>query len=324
MKSAEHSVGAGQPRVFGAHEAARVMPVVSAEANKYSRGKLAVFGGSAKYPAAPVMAALAAPRAGAGYTVLCVPQSAAACAHLHLLSTAVAALPEDDGCLCAASAEAARGALASAAAFVAGPGLDRSPTAGEFLLAFLAGDEARARCGVVDADALTLVAHDKEAFLAAREAAAPVVLTPHHGEASRLLGGRKVNDPAFDACELASAYACVVVLKGPNTYVANPDGEVCVIVDGGPELAKAGSGDVLSGIVGALLAQGVEVFDAACLGVWLHARAGALAALELGVASVMPEDLPLYVARAIRSLEPLSPKLAKTQADASCRAGCSS
>lgn len=324
MKSAEHSVGAGQPRVFGAHEAARVMPVVSAEANKYSRGKLAVFGGSAKYPAAPVMAALAAPRAGAGYTVLCVPQSAAACAHLHLLSTAVAALPEDDGCLCAASAEAARGALASAVAFVAGPGLDRSPTAGEFLLAFLAGDEARARCGVVDADALTLVAHDKEAFLAAREAAAPVVLTPHHGEASRLLGGRKVNDPAFDACELASAYACVVVLKGPNTYVANPDGEVCVIVDGGPELAKAGSGDVLSGIVGALLAQGVEVFDAACLGVWLHARAGALAALELGVASVMPEDLPLYVARAIRSLEPLSPKLAKAQADASCRAGCSS
>ena len=324
MKSAEHSVGAGQPRVFGAHEAARVMPVVSAEANKYSRGKLAVFGGSAKYPAAPVMAALAAPRAGAGYTVLCVPQSAAACAHLHLLSTAVAALPEDDGCLCAASAEAARGALASAAAFVAGPGLDRSPTAGEFLLAFLAGDEARARCGVVDADALTLVAHDKEAFLAAREAAAPVVLTPHHGEASHLLGGRKVNDPAFDACELASAYACVVVLKGPNTYVTNPDGEVCVIVDGGPELAKAGSGDVLSGIVGALLAQGVEVFDAACLGVWLHARAGALAALELGVASVMPEDLPLYVARAIRSLEPLSPKLAKAQADASCRAGCSS
>ena len=324
MKSAEHSVGAGQSRVFGAHEAARVMPVVSAEANKYSRGKLAVFGGSAKYPAAPVMAALAAPRAGAGYTVLCVPQSAAACAHLHLLSTAVAALPEDDGCLCAASAEAARGALASAAAFVAGPGLDRSPAAGEFLLAFLAGDEARARCGVVDADALTLVAHDKEAFLAAREAAAPVVLTPHHGEASRLLGGRKVNDPAFDACELASAYACVVVLKGPNTYVANPDGEVCVIVDGGPELAKAGSGDVLSGIVGALLAQGVEVFDAACLGVWLHARAGALAALELGVASVMPEDLPLYVARAIRSLEPLSPKLAKAQANASCRAGCSS
>ena len=324
MKSAEHSVGAGQPRVFGAHEAARVMPVVSAEANKYSRGKLAVFGGSARFPAAPVMAALAAPRAGAGYTVLCVPQSAAACAHLHLLSTAVAALPEDDGCLCAASAEAARGALASAAAFVAGPGLDRSPAAGEFLLAFLAGDEARARCGVVDADALTLVAHDKEAFLAAREAAAPVVLTPHHGEASHLLGGRKVNDPAFDACELASAYACVVVLKGPNTYVANPDGEVCVIVDGGPELAKAGSGDVLSGIVGALLAQGVEVFDAACLGVWLHARAGALAALELGVASVMPEDLPLYVARAIRSLEPLSPKLAKAQADASCRAGCSS
>lgn len=114
------------------------------------------------------------------------------------------------------------------------------------------------------------------------------------------------------------------MLKGPNTYVANPDGEVCVIVDGGPELAKAGSGDVLSGIVGALLAQGVEVFDAACLGVWFHARAGALAALELGVASVMPEDLPLYVARAIRSLEPLSPKLAKAQADASCRAGCSS
>lgn len=324
MKSAGHSAEAGQLRVFGEHEAARVMPVVSADANKYSRGKLAIFGGSARFPAAPVMAALAAPRAGAGYTALCVPQGAVACAHSHLLSTAVSALPEDGGCLCAAALEPAGAALASAAAFVVGPGLDRSPASGEFLLAFLASDEARARCGVVDADALTLVAHDKKAFLAAREDAAPVVLTPHYGEASRLLGGRKVDDPAVDACELASAYACVVVLKGPNTYVASPDGEVCIVVDGGPELAKAGSGDILSGIVGALLAQRVEAFDAACLGVWLHARAGALAGAELGVASVMPEDLPLYVARAIRSLEPLSPKLAKAQADASCRAGCSS
>lgn len=321
MKSAEHRVAAGLLRVFDAHEAARVIPVASADANKYSRGKLAVFGGSARFPAAPVMAALAAPRAGAGYTALCVPQRAAACAHLHLLSTAVSALPEDGGCLCAAALEPAVVALASAAAFVVGPGLDRSPAAGEFLLAFLASDEARARCGVVDADALTLVARDKEAFLTAREGAAPVVLTPHHGEAARLLGGRKVADPVSDARELASAYASVAVLKGPDTYIANLAGEVCVVIDGGPELAKAGSGDVLSGVVGALLAQGVEAFDAACLGVWLHARAGALAAMEIGIASVMPEDLPAYVARAIRSLEPLSPELARAQADASRRAG---
>lgn len=300
------------------------MPVVAADANKYTRGKFAVFGGSAKYPAAPVMTALAAPRVGCGYTTLNVPGSALACARLHVLSTTVAGLPEEGGCLCAAAVAPARLALSTAAAFTVGPGLDRTTASAEFLAAFLASDEARAVSGVVDADALSLLAGMREKFLAAREGARPVVLTPHHGEASRLLGGRKIVDPAFDAAELARIYKSVVVLKGPDTLVAGPDGALCAICDGGPELAKAGSGDVLAGVIGSLLAQGLEAFDAACLGVWLHARAGALAAAELGIASVVPEDLPGYLSHAIRSLEPLSPSLSEAQADARRRAGYSS
>lgn len=307
---------------FGLADAAHVMPVAARDANKYTRGKLVVLGGCAAYPAAPVMSALAAQRCGAGYTALALPESAAAVARGHVLSVTVDALPDEAGSLCATSAAKAQAALAKASAFVAGPGMGRADAAGEFLSAFLGCEAARSCAGVLDADALFLVACDRKGFFTARAGAAPLVLTPHWGEAARLLGeGRKVDDPASCAAELARTWNCVVALKGPDTYVAGPDGQLRVVMIGGPELAKAGTGDVLAGVIGALLAQGVGAFDAACLGAYLHAKAGVLAAAELGVSSVIPEDLPLYLARAIRSLEPLSAGLAAAQQDAEQRAG---
>ena len=302
-------------------DAARIMPVVGADANKYSRGKLVVLGGCADYPAAPVMSALAAQRIGAGYTALVLPASAAVAVRAHILSTTVTPLPEDAGPLCATSVAKAHEALAKAAAFVVGPGMGRDAAAAEFLSEFLAGEAARSCPGVLDADALFLIARNCEAFLCARAKAAPLVLTPHCGEAARLLGeDRKVEDPAGCALELARKWECVVALKGPDTYVASPSGQLRVVTNGGPELAKAGTGDVLAGVIGALLAQGVEAFGAACLGVYLHAKAGALAAAELGVSSVIPEDLPRFLPRAIRSLESASFELAAAQQDAERRA----
>lgn len=310
-----------EPKAFGPLDAARVMPVVSREANKYTRGKLVVFGGCGSYPAAPVMSALAAQRCGAGYVALSLPASAADAARSHVLSITVGALAERASSLCASSVASAQAALAKASAFVMGPGMGRADGAAEFVSAFLASDAARGCPGVLDADALFHIARDCEAFAAARKKAAPLVLTPHCGEAARLLGkGRDVGDPAQCAAELARKWGCVVALKGPDTCVASPDGRLRVVTAGGPELAKAGTGDVLAGVVGSMLAQGVEAFDAACLGVYLHAKAGALAAAELGVSAVVPEDLFRYLPCAIRSLEPMSAELAAVQRDAERRA----
>lgn len=319
MQAASNAMAGVEP--FGIADAARVMPVAARDANKYSRGKLVVLGGCAAYPAAPVMSALAAQRCGAGYVALALPESAAATACAHTLSITVSGLTEDTGSLCCASAGEAQAALAKASAFVAGPGMGRADAAAEFLSAFLSSDATRGCSGVLDADALYLAAQDREAYLSARAGAAPLVFTPHWGEAARLLGvGRKVEDSAACATELARKWDCVVALKGPDTYVASPDGRLRVVTVGGPELAKAGTGDVLAGVIGALLAQGVETFDAACLGAYLHAKAGALAGAELGVSSVVPEDLFCYLPRATRSLEAVSAELAAAQRDAELRA----
>ena len=306
---------------FAAEDAARLLPELALDANKYTRGKLLVIGASGQYPAAPVMSALAAARSGAGYTALCVPELAAGIAHAHLLSVTVTALPEESGSLCALSADALQEPFAKAKAFVVGCGMGRSEAAAGFIGAFSRMPAACALPGVFDADALFLIAKDPAGFAAARQGCSLAVLTPHQGEAARLLGpGRKVCDPVADALELAERYSAVVVLKGPDTVVACPQGDVCAVTLGGAELAKAGTGDVLAGIIGALLAQGVEPYDAACLGAYLHAKAGAIAACEVGALSVMPEDLPLCVAKAIRSLEPLSGELAAAQEGAERRA----
>ncbi len=298
---------------FGIYDAARLMPVPDAHANKYSRGKLVVVGGSASYPAAPVMSALAAGRVGAGYTSLAVPQSAAGVAHAHVLSITVNSLPDIEGAFCAQSVKAAQESLAKAAASVVGPGMGRSGNASAFLRGFLASDAACAIPGVVDADALALIASWDGGFAEMRPAAAPsLVLTPHAGEAARLLGeGRRVQDPLADVLELSRSYNSVVALKGPDTFIASPDGEVRVV--------RAGAGDVLAGTIGALLAQGLDAFDAACLGVYLHAKAGAIAAAQDGVTSVMPEDLFCSLPKAIRGLEACGGKLAAAQQDAQRR-----
>ncbi len=321
-KAHEQDVASIAPTEFGAQDAARVMPVSAKDANKYTRGKLVVVGGSAQYPAAPVMSALAAGRTGAGYTALCVPQSAASVAREHLLSVTVEPMNEQDGSLSASCVPVLEQSLAKARAFVMGPGLGRSAAAEQFTRAFVACDAVRAIPGVFDADALAHIAAWGSGFADARgKGAASTVLTPHAGEAARLLGQcRRVQDPVHCALELAAKYQSVVCLKGPDTVVADAHGKVRVVTIGGPELAKAGTGDVLAGVVGALLAQGTDAFDAACLGAWLHAKAGALAACKLGVCSVMPEDLPHYIACAIRSLEPASASLAAAQQDAARRA----
>jgi ADP-dependent NAD(P)H-hydrate dehydratase / NAD(P)H-hydrate epimerase len=151
---------------------------------------------------------------------------------------------------------------------------------------------AEARVGVVlDADGLNAHAGELGA-LAAR--AAPTVLTPHEGELGRLLGidSDEVRARRLEHARAAARAArAIVVLKGDDTLVAQPGGTVAVSPGASAALATAGTGDVLSGVIAAILARGVEPFAAACAGVRLHARAGVRAAGERGVDGVIARDV---------------------------------
>ncbi len=272
---------------------------------KFRSGAVLVLGGSRGLSGAPAMAARAAMRAGAGYVTAFVPESLQAplsAAGTPELMTR--GLPEDDaGGLTDAGAQTVLAAAArgGALAVALGPGLGRGE--GAVALARSLARELAAPL-VLDADGLNAHAGRLEE-LAGR--AASTVLTPHAGELARLLG---CDSEEIERERLAHVRAAaersqaVVLLKGDDTLVADPAGRVAVSPGATPALATAGTGDVLTGVLAALLAQGLEPFTAAAAGVLLHARAGIEAARRLGVvegviASDVIEALP--VARAERS-----------------------
>jgi len=251
------------------------LPSREAGWTKFTSGHVLVAGGARGLTGAPSLASEAAQRAGAGYVTACVPASAQPILAQRLLEAMTRALPEDDG-------------AHTAAALVVGPGLGRSDGA----FAFARDLVARAELPVVlDADGLNAHAGDLGA-LAGRKA--PTILTPHEGELGRLL---ELESSAVAAHRLEHARAAaaqaqaIVVLKGDDTLVADPGGLVAVSPGATGALATAGTGDVLSGVLAAVLSRGVEPFMAACAGVRLHARAGIHAAHEKGVDGVIARDV---------------------------------
>ena len=247
------------------------------------------MGGSSGLTGAPTMAAMAAMRAGAGYVTVAAPASLEIAFSVRLLEAMTAGLPEEGGALTPAAVEPALGRLERADAAVLGPGLGRAAGAQAFARAILTRVEAPL---VVDADGLNALAEGFPGELPRRTA--PTVLTPHAGELGRLLGvpsaevGRRRLAHARAAAEQAGA---IVVLKGDDTLIAAPDGTVAVSRGGAPALATAGTGDVLSGVAGAMLAKRMEPFTAACAAVQLHLRAGQLAASAHGPDGVIASDV---------------------------------
>ena len=158
-----------------------------------------------------------------------------------------------------------------------------------------------ARAGVIDADALNLLADHAASYL---PSGPEWVLTPHPGEAARLLGcsSADVQADRFAAARgIADRWRATVVLKGAGSVVVAPDGSMCVIDAGNPGLAVAGSGDVLTGVIAALLGQGLSAFDAARLGAYLHAAAGDQLVLSEGERGLLASDLPRAVRRRINT-----------------------
>ena len=270
--------------------AARVshaIPRRGRESTKFAAGSVLVCGGSLGLTGAPCMASEAAMRAGAGYVTAFVPGSLNLIFESRLLEVMTVPLPDSDGSLepggAAAVLERARlGAL------VLGPGLGRRP--GAFELARTLARDASSPL-LLDADGLNAHAGDLPA-LASR--AAPTVITPHAGELARLLesDSKAIDARRLDSVRTAAARAgAIVVLKGDDTLVADPDGRVGVSRGGAPALATAGTGDVLSGVTGAYLAKRMDPFTAACAAVLVHATAGRLAARTVGTEGVIAGDV---------------------------------
>jgi NAD(P)H-hydrate epimerase len=253
-----------------------------------------VLGGSASYPGAGILAALAGARAGAGYVTLATPEAAASTARAHLLSIPVVAAAETDGAFATDALPGILGRLRHLDAITVGPGICVTAGSTGLVRELLAVASVPL---VLDADALNIVARLAEA--GQFECKAPVILTPHAGELQRLYTGFSTDTLERLACALGNA---VVVAKGPVTSIS--DGRQTVQLDEATvALAKAGTGDVLAGILGALVAQGMAPFDAAVAGVRIHSLAGRVAAGQLGVRSVMAEDVCQAIATAISQFD---------------------
>ena len=269
-------------------DARTLLPPRPLESHKGDFGRLAVVAGSRGKAGAAALAARGALRGGAGLvTVFCA--GSIENAIVGALSEAMTfALPEREGALSEEGAPILLRRLEEFDAAVFGPGLGTA--AGT--VAFLERTLGRARIPVVvDADGLNAFA-DRPAFFARRSAA--TILTPHPGEAGRLLG-RSVRSVQGDRLGVARALArrahAVAVLKGAHTLIAAPTGEVAANPTGTPLLATAGSGDVLAGLVGALLAGGLAPREAAVAGAWLHGAAAERLAPSLGDAGLLAHEV---------------------------------
>ncbi len=303
----------------------RELPARPLDAHKGTFGTLLVVAGSLNYTGAALLAGQAAYRSGAGLVTLAVPQPI----HLALAGQFPEAtwilLPDEDGVISEHAADVVRSNMERVTALLVGPGFGLQETTRKFIARLLAtaSKPARGAVGfapapvktpssegaglpplVIDADGLKLLARlpDWAGLLPS-----PAVLTPHPGEMS-VLTGLNVQEIQANRVEIAEKYAQawghVLVLKGAFTVVAAPDGRSSIIPVASPALARAGTGDVLAGLIAGLRAQRVEAFPAAVAGAWIHAHAGLMAARTLGsTASVLAGDV---LRAAIKVMEEVS------------------
>ena len=262
-------------------------PRRGAGSTKFSSGQVLVAGGSRGLTGAVCMCSEAAIRAGAGYATAAVPDAVQDVVATKLTEVMTRGCPGPDGSLGPEAAEPILELAERAAAVALGPGLGRADGALELARSVASAIKAPL---LIDADGLNAHAGRLES-LASREA--PTVLTPHAGELARLLETDSDDVSAHrlhHAREASRRSGVVVVLKGDDTLVVDGD-RVAINRVSCPALATAGTGDVLSGVISALLARGMEPFAAACAGVLAHSRAGRVAAERVGAESVIATDV---------------------------------
>ncbi len=309
--AAAPSAPAPPPEAIDERLAASILPERPVRGHKGTFGKLLVIAGSVDYAGAALLVCTAACRAGAGLVTLAVPESLQPLFAAKVVEATTMPLAEDDVEEVDPELALARILDHDHDALVLGPGLRPALATAELVRGILANAEEPSCPAVVDAEALRSLAAEDGWW---EGIVRPSVLTPHSGEFARLRAaagiaagtdGDLVNDDAARAAagrDAARTWGQVVVLKGARTVVAAPDGRVSVAPFENPGLATGGTGDVLAGTIGSLLAQGCPPYDAARLGVHLHGAAGEVVRVRIGEAGMLASDLPVEIARARQRL----------------------
>ena len=259
-----------------------LLPVRARDTHKGDYGKILLLCGSRGFTGAAALAAMGALRTGAGLVYLAVPESIYAIEAVKLTEPVVLPLPDENGMLCAASIPQIARLLPKMDAVLFGSGSGIGQGTEEVLLYLLKNCECTL---ILDADGITLAARHKDIL---RGRKLPTILTPHDGEFARLLPPDMPRTEQTMA--LAKELGCLLLRKGHRTLIT--DGAVCFENHtGNPGMATGGSGDVLAGVIGSLIGQGVAPLEAAAAAAWLHGAAGDLAAQRLGEYGMLPGDM---------------------------------
>ena len=272
----------------------RSLPRRDPEGHKGTFGKVLCVCGSVGYTGAPIFAGRGAVRTGSGLVFLAVPESVWPVAAVKSDEAMPFPVPEAEGRLSLLAEELIRRRAESCDAVLIGCGLGRGWQTDALVRKLLTIEKPL----VLDADGLNALSGREELL---QKRAAPTILTPHEGEFLRLGGGLSAGREAA-AAAFSEKYGVYLVLKGHRTVVAAPDGRLAVNGTGNSGMAKGGSGDVLAGMILSLLGQGCEAFAACCAGVWLHGRAGDLAAADKGERGMTPTDLLEQIPYAMKDL----------------------
>ena len=303
----------------------KILPARSDFAHKGSFGKVMIIGGSINYPGAPVLAGRGAYSVGVGLVQVAIPESIVQNSAASTPELTWLILPDAGGIISEMASDTITPAWQTAQSLVIGPGMAREETTRRFLENLLSGKkERKSKAGfpgvsgkkidsednpilspvVVDADGLYLISRQDRWW---QVLPSETILTPHPGEMAMLSGLSiaEIQENRLDvAKDFAAKWQVILVLKGALTVVADPEGRLAVIPVASSSLAKAGSGDVLAGMIGGLLAQRVPAWKAAIAGAWLHAQAGKVAASHAGCAeSILASDLIRSVPEVIATLK---------------------
>ena len=269
-----------------------LLPNRKLNTHKGHYGKLLLLCGSKGYTGAAALAAMGALRAGAGLVYLGVPKAIYEIEAIKLLEPIVFPLPDFDGKFSEDCIYDVIASLKDKDAVLIGPGIGKSEGTYKTVKAVLENF-----CGpvVLDADGINVICQHKDVI---RERTSPTILTPHEGEFERIYG--KIDtDRVTCANLLAKELQCVVLLKGNQSIIT--DGRTTFLnPTGNPGMAVGGSGDVLAGIITALLGQGLPALDAAACGAWLHGAAGDICAKEIGQYGMLPSDILLVLPRLLK------------------------
>ncbi len=280
------------------HIVAPLVPERPSSGHKGTFGHVFIIAGSQGYSGAAVLCGLGALRSGAGLVTVGLPRSLGEMSDKGLPEAMTFPLLEtNEHTVAIAALEGAYEFSASMDAVVIGPGLSQHTKTREFILTFI--EECTVPL-VIDADGLNALQGNIE-ILAKRKA--PTLVTPHPGEMARLTGLTTKDiqaDREAIAVKHAKEWGCTVVLKGQGTIVASEHGQCRINTTGNPGMATGGAGDILAGLTGGLIAQGLSMTDAATLGVYLHGLAGDLAAAELTEPGLMSSDIADFLPEAWR------------------------